>query len=309
MRADSESAARRWARKRLLLAPSIRARLAVLAALVSGLLTALVSALVLLLLYREEIARTRLELAQAAGRVIVVAQDGRLSPRAVGPELIQVVNAQGEVISATARMAGYPPVDFPPPAQHEGRRDGRSCRVEAPGGPCHLVVAISIGSDTGRQIVYAMAPAPAHLPHPGLAALLLAAVPVLGGLTGYGVWRAAGRILVPVAAMRAELDEITATDLKRRVPVSSDHPEAGERAAEFVGDVGDVAAQPRDGAFQPVEGGVHALVHEGRHRDAGGTGLGLAVSRDIALAHGGTLVLADRPDGRPGARFVLRLPV
>ena len=40
---------------------------------------------------------------------------------------------------------------------------------------------------------------------------------------------------------------------------------------------------------------------EARDRDAGGCGLGLAIARDIALAHGGTLVV-EAADG-PGARF------
>ena len=44
---------------------------------------------------------------------------------------------------------------------------------------------------------------------------------------------------------------------------------------------------------------------EGRDRDPGGTGLGLTISRDIAQAHGGTLVVADSDRG---ARFVLRIP-
>jgi signal transduction histidine kinase len=42
-----------------------------------------------------------------------------------------------------------------------------------------------------------------------------------------------------------------------------------------------------------------------RSRSAGGTGLGLAVARDIATAHGGTLRIANSPRG---ARFILRLP-
>ncbi|TDD85008.1 HAMP domain-containing protein [Actinomadura darangshiensis] len=44
---------------------------------------------------------------------------------------------------------------------------------------------------------------------------------------------------------------------------------------------------------------------EGRDRDHSGTGLGLTISRDIARAHGGTLVAADSDQG---ARFVLRIP-
>ena len=39
-----------------------------------------------------------------------------------------------------------------------------------------------------------------------------------------------------------------------------------------------------------------------------GTGLGLALSRQIALDHGGDLLAANNPDG-PGACFTLRLPV
>jgi signal transduction histidine kinase len=45
---------------------------------------------------------------------------------------------------------------------------------------------------------------------------------------------------------------------------------------------------------------------EGRARDNGGAGLGLAVASDVAAAHGGRLVIADSPFG--GARVSLILP-
>ena len=41
---------------------------------------------------------------------------------------------------------------------------------------------------------------------------------------------------------------------------------------------------------------------------SGGSGIGLVLSRQIAEAHGGSLVLANREDG-PGARAILRLPL
>ncbi|MBV9126580.1 MAG: PAS domain-containing sensor histidine kinase [Verrucomicrobia bacterium] len=40
-----------------------------------------------------------------------------------------------------------------------------------------------------------------------------------------------------------------------------------------------------------------------------GSGIGLVLSRQIAEAHGGTLSLANRPDGRRGCRATLRLPL
>jgi signal transduction histidine kinase len=45
-----------------------------------------------------------------------------------------------------------------------------------------------------------------------------------------------------------------------------------------------------------------------RSRDAGGSGLGLPIARDIASAHHGKLYAADSTNGR-GARLILRLPL
>ncbi|MFF2652975.1 sensor histidine kinase [Streptomyces sp. NPDC058045] len=45
---------------------------------------------------------------------------------------------------------------------------------------------------------------------------------------------------------------------------------------------------------------------ESRSRDDGGAGLGLAIARDLAQRHGGTLTVTDGPSG--GAAFVLTLP-
>jgi len=63
-----------------------------------------------------------------------------------------------------------------------------------------------------------------------------------------------------------------------------------------------IAEERREEAFRPF----HRL-DEGRNLDAGGVGLGLAVSRDIVRGHGGELTLAHSPLG--GLRAVVRLPV
>ncbi|MGW2224545.1 ATP-binding protein [Streptomyces formicae] len=46
---------------------------------------------------------------------------------------------------------------------------------------------------------------------------------------------------------------------------------------------------------------------DARSRDDGGAGLGLAIARDVAVRHGGTLVVREAPSG--GALFELRLPI
>jgi signal transduction histidine kinase len=64
-----------------------------------------------------------------------------------------------------------------------------------------------------------------------------------------------------------------------------------------------VALERREEIFE-----AFTRLDQARSRDAGGVGLGLYLSRQIAKAHGGTLVCLDRADGRSGARFELRLP-
>jgi signal transduction histidine kinase len=49
-----------------------------------------------------------------------------------------------------------------------------------------------------------------------------------------------------------------------------------------------------------------ARLQEGRERDRGGTGLGLALSQRVAQAHGGRIHVEDAPSG--GACFVVSLP-
>jgi signal transduction histidine kinase len=45
-----------------------------------------------------------------------------------------------------------------------------------------------------------------------------------------------------------------------------------------------------------------------RSRESGGTGLGLPIVRDLVRAHGGSVRLRERPDGKPGLLAVVRLP-
>jgi two-component system osmolarity sensor histidine kinase EnvZ len=80
--------------------------------------------------------------------------------------------------------------------------------------------------------------------------------------------------------------------------------ELGARFAEIhVDDDGPgITPDQREEAFRPF----HRL-DEGRNLQTGGVGLGLAIARDIARAHGGELLLSESPDG--GLRATIRLPV
>ncbi|MEU7000625.1 HAMP domain-containing sensor histidine kinase [Nonomuraea sp. NPDC046570] len=77
----------------------------------------------------------------------------------------------------------------------------------------------------------------------------------------------------------------------------------GEEGAvlEVQDDGAGIAAEQREAVFHRF-----TRLDASRNRDAGGTGLGLPIAREIAQAHGGTLWLADSGSG---ARFVLHLPL
>ena len=63
-----------------------------------------------------------------------------------------------------------------------------------------------------------------------------------------------------------------------------------------------IAPADRERVFAPF-----VRLESSRNRDTGGTGLGLAVARAAARAHGGDIGLENRPDG--GLRVVLSIPV
>jgi signal transduction histidine kinase len=62
-----------------------------------------------------------------------------------------------------------------------------------------------------------------------------------------------------------------------------------------------IPEQELEQAFEPFFRGEAS-----RSRDTGGTGLGLGIARNIARAHGGELLLRNRPEG--GLEAVLSLP-
>ncbi|MEW9554435.1 sensor histidine kinase [Nonomuraea sp. NPDC050783] len=74
----------------------------------------------------------------------------------------------------------------------------------------------------------------------------------------------------------------------------------GEAIVEVLDDGAGIAPEQREVVFQRF-----TRLDASRNRDAGGTGLGLPIAREIATAHGGSLAIENSD---VGARFVLRLP-
>ncbi|WP_223166423.1 sensor histidine kinase [Nonomuraea sp. SYSU D8015] len=73
----------------------------------------------------------------------------------------------------------------------------------------------------------------------------------------------------------------------------------GTAVLEVLDDGAGIAPDQREIVFQRF-----TRLDDSRNRDAGGTGLGLPIAREIAMAHGGTLTIEDSD---AGARFVLRI--
>lgn len=442
--------------------PEIRFRVTVTASLIAFVLSSALSAVLLIQLNQDAYQDLVRRLSEDNRRTATAIQTGQLTLD-ISPttdNLQQVVDRQGRVLAATPRMHGRAKVRFPPPTPFEERRVGRVCGIDAPGGRCFVIVERRVGLGADAMFIYSLAPVQGPLPRPAIGTLILLGVPLLTFLAGYGTWLSVSRALRPVDRIRRELDEITATDLERRVPEPQGRDEVGRlaesvnatldrleeavaRQRAFVSDVShelrspltalrmelelamsapedtdvpaalrailvnterlsavvddllaiarldadrtsprervdlteitdqEVLRRPRraqvtvlaegpvvvrggrgdlarlltnlvDNADRHAEHEVTVILRteppatavveviddgtgvapedrervfdrfarlaEGRHRDAGGTGLGLAISRDIAEAHRGSLILTDRIDDVPGARFVLRLP-
>ncbi|MFJ8867407.1 ATP-binding protein [Streptomyces sp. NPDC102473] len=129
--------------------------------------------------------------------------------------------------------------------------------------------------------------------------------------------RAADRIPPEVSVVDAELLEVGGSrgQLARVVGNLLDNAERhAERsvAVSVRADRGDVLVEVTDDGAGVPEAERDRIferfvrLDDARSRDDGGAGLGLAIARDVASRHGGTLTVGTAPGG--GARFTLRLP-
>jgi signal transduction histidine kinase len=195
----------------------IRVRVTVIAMVVTGFIAMLAYAALLTFIRLQAMTQLNNQLTFTARQVGAIARAGHLtSPIVSGNSgLIQVQNDRRQVVAASRSVVGLSALKAPRASTVNPLYE-RIC----PGGDrCFSAVSIRVTGPAEPLTVYVLAPEPGLFPRPGLAVALALGIPVSIGATGVWRWWLAARRLRPVELIRAELDEINAADLHRRVSV------------------------------------------------------------------------------------------
>jgi signal transduction histidine kinase len=205
---------------------SIRARDTLLAALLSGVVLSVLG-LCAIVLIRDRITNDVLDGVQsAARRVSAEVRAGTAPQPLIGDteiQMIQVVDRSGKVTNATVLSRDRPPISTLRPPPNERVHDWTMCPVS--GDPCLVIEAIRTTSDPDAPVVYAAQELPALVTKHALEVITASIVFALTTLAAWLTWLTVGRTLRPIEAIRAQLSEISVTDLSRRVPQPSGEDE------------------------------------------------------------------------------------
>ncbi|MEU4234546.1 HAMP domain-containing sensor histidine kinase [Nonomuraea sp. NPDC026600] len=159
------------------------------------------------------------ETRDAAERVAVESRGGDLPLGAGMPlpdpyvDLIQVVAPSGEVIGTSDAARNLPPLSDVWPTPDNRVISTTNCLPRM----CVHLTAVRVSPDPNSNVVYAGRATPGVLDLWILETVVFTQVVVLMALATWTTWLVMGRALQPVGAMRAELDEVNASDLSRRV--------------------------------------------------------------------------------------------
>ncbi|WP_245646326.1 sensor histidine kinase [Nocardiopsis trehalosi] len=167
--------------------------------------------------------------AVAARQLAALVREDRLAeeiPPQQGVVRLQVVDAGGDVVAASALLAGEPPMSAARPGGLDDRVEDRVCA----GRRCLTVVGFRVrDSAYGDVMVYAARPQPDLLTGHLLELMLIAFGLAVLAAGGWLVWLAVGRTLRPVERIRAELERFSMTDLDHRLTV----PDTGDEVARL----------------------------------------------------------------------------
>jgi signal transduction histidine kinase len=217
MAAESATTLRRLART---LRGSVRVRITAAALAVVG-AALLFGAITLVASLNAALTRgVRITATVQAAEVARVVQSG--GEAAVGDDVMfQVLGASGEVLAASPNTAGQPPLVRLAP--------GESRVIEVPFDDSRFL-AVATTAAHGRTVVLGQTMDPVDEPIRTLVTMLAIGLPALLAVVAATTWRLVGRALVPVDAIREQVDAISATGLDRRVPEPSTRDEVGRLA-------------------------------------------------------------------------------
>jgi signal transduction histidine kinase len=193
--------------------------------------------------YQVERQHVEAESASAARRVGARLHAGDLNDAILASDhrLLQIVQ-DGRVLAASPALRGRPPIASFQPTGTDTRMD----RDVTSRGERLSVVAYWVPTDEGPVVVYAADDAVPPYVFWWLPPALFGAAMVFTAGIAAGTWTLVGRALRPVEAIRTEMEEITASDLNRRVPV----PERGEEIIRLADTMNDALARLQRSAEQ-----------------------------------------------------------
>ncbi|GII54366.1 two-component sensor histidine kinase [Planotetraspora thailandica] len=158
------------------------------------------------------------EAERAAGLWSAAVRNGALPnpiPTSTSADLVQLVDIHGRVVASSPQAANQPPVSThrPPPG------DRLNKLTECSRDRCLILMANRVTPAADSPVVYAGMAEPSILATHRLEYLIAAGALMIVILAAWTTWWAVGRTLLPVAAIRARIAEITVSDLSLRVPM------------------------------------------------------------------------------------------
>jgi signal transduction histidine kinase len=210
-------------------ATSIRGRTTAMAVILVG-VALLVGAVALVSVMRSALTESvRVDAEARASDVVADLEGGTAPDDLVMPTtddlLIQVLDADGLVLVASP--------EAPQTALAPNLRSGRSEAVVPPGDdePFLVVAASADGPDGARTVLAARGLELVQESTEVVTMLLAFGLPIVLLVVGAMAWLLVGRSLAPVEAIRGEVEEISSTELHRRVPTPGGTDELARLAA------------------------------------------------------------------------------
>lgn len=205
---------------------SVRARVTIGALAVVG-LALVVLGLGIITLVRDGMVRNVEATATAQARsVATLAEAGQLPALlevdSLDRTVLQVVDADGRVVASSPQLAGLGPITGSLPVAKG--TEARTIQLVLPGADPALYRVVTVVTDTpsGQVLTHAGSSLrDADRSLASLTSLMLAGLVTALVVIGVVTWSVVGRALRPVETIRSEVDQITSSDLGRRVPVPS----------------------------------------------------------------------------------------